>query len=273
MHENFDNRLSGAVIAAAIDVHRELGPGLDELYYQFALTKRLTQVGLDHHAQMGLPLVYKGAHLDCGYRPDFVFPKKLIVELKSVEFILPVHEAQLITYLRLTGIELGLLINFDVPLLRDGIRRRVLSSHTEVESRSVSEDWATESPFEPASRSVLDAAYEVHRILGPGLLASAYEEALGHELGLRGVAVERQKRLPIQFGNVTLPKPFEVPLVAAGQLPVMCLAVEELNKLHEARLLALLRHGHWRSGLIFNFNVLRLKQGTRRIVNPQLRPQ
>ncbi len=103
MATRVDNELSGAVIGAAIKVHRELGPGLEEPIYQEALVVQLLADGISHHPQWPLPLHYQGTHLDCGYRPDIFIPQRLIVELKAVEAIHPIHEAQLLTYLRLTG--------------------------------------------------------------------------------------------------------------------------------------------------------------------------
>jgi GxxExxY protein len=115
--------LSGLVIGAAIDVHRALGPGLLESAYCACLAKELELRGVSFRAQVPLPLTHKGVRVDCGYRLDFLVENLLIVELKAVEQIHPVHSVQLLTYLRLTGHRLGLLINFNVPTLRLGIRR------------------------------------------------------------------------------------------------------------------------------------------------------
>ena len=118
--------VSEAVIGAAIEVHRVLGPGLLESVYERCLSHELTLRGIEHLRQMPLPVVYKGVPLDADLRLDIVLPARLVVELKSVETILPIHEAQLLTYLKLSGIRLGLLINFNVHLLKDGIKRRIL---------------------------------------------------------------------------------------------------------------------------------------------------
>ncbi len=117
--------LTDAVIGAAIEVHRVLGPSLLESVYQKCLCYKLTLRGIDHATEVLLPVVYKGVKLDCGFRMDLVVPGKLVVELKTVEHLLPIHEAQLISYLRLSGIRLGLLLNFHVPLLKDGIKRLI----------------------------------------------------------------------------------------------------------------------------------------------------
>jgi GxxExxY protein len=118
--------VTGEIISAAIEVHRTLGPGLLESAYQAAICRELAMRSLDFVQQVELPMSYKGVDLDCGYRVDLIVRNLVIVELKAVQQLLPVHEAQLITYLRLTGLRAGLLINFNVAVLKDGIRRRVL---------------------------------------------------------------------------------------------------------------------------------------------------
>lgn len=114
------------IIAAAIEVHRHLGPGLLESAYEACLCRELHLRNLSFQRQIDLPVDYKGVKLDCGYRLDLLVADSVVVELKCVEHILPIHEAQLLTYLRLTGKRAGLLINFNVPVLRDGLRRMVL---------------------------------------------------------------------------------------------------------------------------------------------------
>ncbi|MBN8626177.1 MAG: GxxExxY protein [Planctomycetes bacterium] len=126
--DNADGRdpLSGKVIELAIEVHRELGPGLLESTYEECLCYELSQAGLDFQRQLPLPVRYKQVRLDCGYKIDVVVEQKLILELKTVEKLLPIHEAQLLTYLKLSGIKTGLLINFCTPLIKDGLKRMVL---------------------------------------------------------------------------------------------------------------------------------------------------
>jgi len=119
------NDLSYRVIGLCIEVHRELGPGLLESAYEEALAYELTQAGLAFERQRDMPLSYKGVKLDCGYRLDLVVEGRLIVELKAVNELLPLHHAQLLTYLKLEHRPLGLLINFNVPVVKDGIRRVV----------------------------------------------------------------------------------------------------------------------------------------------------
>jgi len=123
--ENNDPR-TAPIIGAAIEVHRHLGPGLLESAYEECLCHELHVRGIDFRRQVDLPVEYKGLKLDCGYRLDLIVHEEVVVELKCVERVLPVHEAQLLTYMMLTGKRVGLLINFNVPLLTKGITRRVL---------------------------------------------------------------------------------------------------------------------------------------------------
>ena len=120
------NEITEAVIGAAIEVHRTLGPGLLESAYVQCLCYELTLRNLPFETEITLPVVYKGIKLDCAYRADLLVAGVVLVEVKSVERFAPVHDAQLLTYLRMGGWNVGLLINFNVPLLRQGIRRRVL---------------------------------------------------------------------------------------------------------------------------------------------------
>ncbi len=122
----YEKELTEQIIGAAIAVHRELGPGLLESVYEACLAHEFTLRELSFEREKSLPVTYKGMHLDTGYRLDFVVDGKVIVELKAVDEIHPVHEAQLLTYLKLAQCRVGLLINFNVPVLKDGIRRRVL---------------------------------------------------------------------------------------------------------------------------------------------------
>ncbi|WP_295585639.1 GxxExxY protein [uncultured Lamprocystis sp.] len=119
------NVLASVVVDAAIEVHRILGPGLLESAYEAALAYELGLRGITVERQVLLPVHYKGEYLDAGFRLDLVVGKLLIVELKAVQHIEPIHEAQLLTYLRLSGRWLGLLLNFNVPLMKNGIRRMV----------------------------------------------------------------------------------------------------------------------------------------------------
>lgn len=119
------DQLSKEIIGAAIDVHRVLGPGLLESVYEACLGHELSLRGIAYARQVPLPVVYKGVQLDCGYRLDLLVGDLIVVEIKAVEKIAPIHDAQLLTYLRLKGLWLGLLINFNVPVLKQGIKRLV----------------------------------------------------------------------------------------------------------------------------------------------------
>jgi GxxExxY protein len=117
--------ISKAVITSAMRVHTELGPGLLESAYSACLKQELTGDGYDSCAQVGLPVIYRGVKLDLGYRMDLLVENLVIVEVKSVEAVAPVHHAQIISYLKLSGKSIGLLINFNVVHLKDGIKRFV----------------------------------------------------------------------------------------------------------------------------------------------------
>ena len=122
---NGKDPLSQKVIGAAIEVHRALGPGLLESAYEVCLCLELTKVGVTFKRQVEMPVSYKGKRIDCGYRVDLIIEGTLLVELKSVDRLLPIHQAQLLTYLKLSGIRTGLLINFNSKVLKDGIKRLV----------------------------------------------------------------------------------------------------------------------------------------------------
>jgi len=120
------NRITEGVIGAAIAVHRALGPGLLESAYQECLCQELALRGIPFEREVPLPLEYKGIRCECGYRLDILVAGAVVVEVKAIEAIAPIHEAQLLTYLRLGGWNVGLLMNFNVVVLKDGIRRKVL---------------------------------------------------------------------------------------------------------------------------------------------------
>jgi GxxExxY protein len=119
-------QLTADIIGAAIEVHRALGPGLLESAYEECLHQELLLRELSVQRQVSLSVVYKGVALDCGYRMDLIVAGAIVIELKCVESLSAIHEAQLLTYLKLSGKQVGLLINFNVPVLKDGIRRRIL---------------------------------------------------------------------------------------------------------------------------------------------------
>ena len=119
------NQISSMIIGAAIEVHRHLGPGLLESDYEECLCRELALRGMRFARQVALPIEYKGSKLDCGYRLDVVVENKIILELKACENIEPIHKAQLLTYLKLSNIKLGLLLNFNNEVMKDGIVRVV----------------------------------------------------------------------------------------------------------------------------------------------------
>ena len=120
------NSITETIIGAAIAVHRELGPGLLESAYEACLAYELVDRGVSLEQQKPLPIKYRGVELDCGYRIDLLVERQVIIELKAVERLEPIHEAQLLSYLKLSGCRVGLLINFNVKVLKNGIRRLVL---------------------------------------------------------------------------------------------------------------------------------------------------
>lgn len=122
---NYLNNLTDQIIGSAIDVHKELGSGLLESAYQTCLAIELGQRDVSYKREVELAIEYKDQNVDANYRLDFIVEDCIIVEIKSVDRIIPIHEAQLLTYLRLSGKKLGLLINFNVPLLKEGIKRLI----------------------------------------------------------------------------------------------------------------------------------------------------
>jgi GxxExxY protein len=119
------DRISEQIIGAAIDVHRALGPGLLESAYEACLAFELVSRGLKIEQQRALPVTYRDVKLDCGYRLDLIVEKSVAIELKAVDQLLPIHKAQLLSYLKLSGLKVGLLINFHTKLLKDGVVRLV----------------------------------------------------------------------------------------------------------------------------------------------------
>ncbi len=119
------DQITHGIIGAAIEVHRHLGPGLLESAYEACLVFEIKRLGMKVEVQKPLPVVYKDVKLDCGYRLDLVVEDEIIVEIKAIEKLLPIHDAQLLSYLRLARKRVGLLMNFHVPVLKDGLKRIV----------------------------------------------------------------------------------------------------------------------------------------------------
>jgi GxxExxY protein len=215
--------------------------------------------------QVTLPLCYKGVKLDCGYRLDLLLEERVPLELKAVSQLLPIHEAQLLTYLRIGRFPLGLLINFNVALLKEGIRRRVETREWQVPPLD-HEEFRGIAKFDHISATVVMAAIEVHRQLGPGLLVSAYEECLGYELAAKKTPFERKKKIPLLLDGETLSSQAEIPLLAGSDLPVFPLCADTLTPVHTATALARLRQGSWKQSLLLNFHAPTMLQGIKRIV-------
>ncbi len=123
----YHNQITESIIGAAIEVHKKLGPGLLESAYQECLAREFLLRNIPFEREIPVPVVYKGVQLECGYRLDFLVNRMVVVEIKAAHGIPPVFEAQLVTYLSLGGWQVGLLINFNVLMLKDGIRRKVLN--------------------------------------------------------------------------------------------------------------------------------------------------
>ncbi len=121
-----EEELTEQIIGAFIEVHKELGPGLLESAYEICVCHELELRGFTVRREVPLPVVYKGIKLDCGYRIDLIVNDKVVIEIKTVDKLIPVHEAQLLTYLKLSGIRIGLLVNFHSSVIRNSIKRMIL---------------------------------------------------------------------------------------------------------------------------------------------------
>jgi GxxExxY protein len=287
------NQITGEIIGAAIEVHRELGPGKAEIAYETALVHELELRGLVPKAQKPVPVVYKGVKLECGYRLDLLVAERVVVEIKSVDAVIPVHRAQVLTYLKLGGWKLALLLNFNVAVLKAGIERFVLGFDEDgaqatpetnggrsadlpsSEATAVFQSFSDcgDPKAEELAREVISAAMEVHRELGPGLLPSTYDECLCHELHLRGLEFERKRPLALHYKGRALPGPDEVMLLIGGRVIVNACALTRTRPVHENQLLSQLRLGRWRLGLLINFNTPSLVEGLRRLVLNETRTQ
>ena len=264
MNISLDNQLTGMVIGAAIHVHGQLGPGVDELAYEEALSRHLSTLGVAHRRQVPLPLRYKGMQLDCGYRLDLVVEERLPLELKAVSKLLGIHDAQLLTYLRIGKFPLGLLINFNVALLREGIHRLAETRVWRPPPKARNES-PEPAKFDPISAVVVKAAIEVHRQLGPGLLANTYEACLCQELTTHKLPFARRHMIPLRLDGEPLSASAEIPLLVADVLPVFSLCVDSLTPVHTAMALSRLRQGSWEQGLLLNYHAPTMIQGIRRI--------
>ncbi len=266
------NEVTGQIIGAAIDVHREVGPGQDEIVYEDALALALEGRRLRFRRQPPLPVHYKGVKLDCGFRPDFVVEELVAVEGKAAENVHPVFEAQVRTYQRLGGWTLGLLLNFEVPVMKEGIRRFIVNAaefrNAPAVSTEVGRTQRDTLPDSDLTGAVVAAAVEVHRFLGAGLLTSVYAACFQHELVRQQLRFETGKKVSLTFGGQKLGHPAQLALVVEERLAVEVLAVAQVLPVHEARLHSQMRLGKLPLGLRFNFHETRLVDGIRRFTAP-----
>ena len=261
-HPDLGKDLTGRVIGAGMAVHRKFGPGLDEADYERTLSLELHALGIAHECQVPLPLFYKGTLLDCGYRMDLVLPGLLLLELKAMDKLHPLHEAQLLTYLRLSSLPLGLLMNFGSLLLKDSIVRR---ANTRAAPQSSAPFQASRSTMDELSRAVVEAAVEVQNQLGAGLLRSAYETCLHYELGLRGIKVERNQPVNLIHREQLILSSKQVPLMVENSLMVACYCVEKMEALYIAKARSLLKASAAETGLCINFHASNLVGQIKRI--------
>jgi GxxExxY protein len=193
---------------------------------------------------------------------DVLVEDRIVVEAKALEMIAPVHDAQLLTYLRLDHRRVGLLINFRNALLRNGIVRRILDP-VEDRPKPLTDLVGGDARSPDISADIIAAAIEVHRELGPGLLRSAYVESLCRDLSLRKLRYCRSVPVPLNFLGRQLGKSGAFDLSIEG-FPIQVLAVNELTEIHALGLGSLIRQAGLPAGLLLNFNCVLLKDGIRR---------
>jgi len=255
-----DNQLTGAVIGAAIDVHRELGPGKCESAYEKAISIRLNELGVSHCCQKRIPIVYRDQLVDCDLRVDLFVDGRLPVELKVVESLLPIHEAQLLTYMRLEAQRLGLLINFHVTTLTEGIKRRVLTAVPEISDAEIDRRG-----FDALSGRIFGAVAMVYLTMGRGLLRSVYHACLCQEFRLSELPFSADHGYDLSYRNLSLGLQENVPILVDGRVPLFIGSSREITDVQQATLYSCLKQGGWDYGFIVNFNAPSLGQGVRRI--------
>lgn len=258
------NDITHEIIGAAIDVHRELGPGQDEVLYEDAMELALQSRKLRFHRQSPLPVHYKGVKLDCGFRPDFVVEETVVAECKSAELMHPVFDAQVRTYQRLGGWRLGLLLNFNVPVMKDGVARFIVDASEFRSEGSFSTEMGRTQRGTDLIEAIIGAAIEVHRYLGPGLLCSVYDACLHQELTFADLQFETGRRVDAMFQGAKLSHPGEIDLVVAGQVLVAAMAVPNLQPVHEAQVRSQMRLGNLPVALLLNFHAKRLVDDLKR---------
>ena len=183
------NEITEAIIGAAIEVHRTLGPGLLESAYQECLARELTLRQIAFEREKPLLLEYKGVKLECGYRLDFLVAGMVVVEVKAAESVLPVHKAQLLTYMKLGGWKVGLIINFHAPLLKNGIKRLVLG----LEENAAGSERKTKKLSVSAVRSLVAAEGRPFENTFSAVISSPYLHLLA--------GLDRRKRIFIRYGE------------------------------------------------------------------------
>lgn len=247
-----------------MDVHRAIGPGQDEALYEDALEVALRGRGIRFHRQRPLPVHYKGVKLDCGFRPDFIVEETVVVEGKAAELMHPVFAAQLRTYQRLGGWPLGLLLNFNVPVMKEGVARYIVNANEFRHEGRFSAEIRSTQRERNLTEVIIGAAIEVHRHLGPGLLHSVYSASLRHELTLAELSFEAGRRLEVTFQGSKLGHSVELDLIVAGQVLVAARSVPELLPVHEAQVRSQMHLGHLPTALLLNFHARRLIDDLRR---------
>lgn len=258
------NDITREIIGSAIDVHREIGPGQDEVLYEDALEVAPRSRGPSFRRQHGLPVQYKGVKLDCGFRPDFVVENTVVVEAKAVEAGHPVFGSQVRTYQRLGGWPLGLLLNFNVPVMKEGVSRFIVEP---VEFRTANDSDARETPTRSTDdlvEEVIKAAIEVHRLLGPGLLQSVYSACFRHELATAAFRFEQHRKIEAAFQGERLTHPAELELVVEGKVLAGIRTIPQVLPVHEAQLRSQMRLGKLPVSLLLNFHADRLGNDLKR---------
>jgi GxxExxY protein len=237
------NEITHEIIGAAIEVHREIGPGQDEVLYEDAMELALHSGRLRFRRQPSLPVYYKGVKLDCGFRPDFVVEEAVVAEIKAAELVHPVFEAQVRTYQRLGGWSLGLLLNFNVPVMKEGISRFIVNAAEFRNTTNLSTEVGRTQRKDDLLGTIIGAAIEVQRILGVGLLNSVYSACFQHELSLAGLRFEMGRPVDAFFQGNKLSHPGKLGLVVEGRVLVSILSVPKVLPVHEAQARSEMRLG------------------------------
>lgn len=290
------NKITEAIIGVAIDIHKALGSGLLESSYEACMAYDLIQAGMTVEQQKPLPVVYRGVKLECGYRLDLLIENEVIVEIKSVEKLLPIHNAQLLSYLKLAGYKVGLLMNFNVEMLKDGIQRVVNhfpessaasassavtnpKAKLPVERLSLKKSYSftaenaevaemdQEERLNKITETIIGVAIDIHKTLGSGLLESAYEACMVYDLTQAGLSVEQQIPIPVKYREVKIECGYRLDLLVNKEVIVEIKSIEKFLPIHKARLLSHLKLAGCKVGLLINFNVEILKDGIQRVVN------